>query len=69
MDHVLIDTDVLLDFFFDSQPFAKFATEVLNSCEEKKIKGFTTPVIICNVYYLLSKTAKHPLIIEKLNSC
>jgi predicted nucleic acid-binding protein len=36
MDHVLIDTDVLLDFFFERQPFAKFATEVLNSCEEKK---------------------------------
>ena len=66
MDNVLIDTDVLLDFFFDRKPFAKFATEVLNNCEEKKIKGFTTPVIICNVYYLLSKTAKHQLIIEKI---
>ena len=55
-----------MDFFFDRQPFAKFATVVLNNCEEKKIKGFTTPVIICNIYYLLSKTAKHQLIIEKI---
>ena len=66
MDKVLIDTDVLLDFFFDRKPFAEFSTEVLNLCEANKLKGFTTPVIISNVYYLLRKTAKHDIIIEKL---
>lgn len=66
MDKVLIDTDVILDFFFDRDPFAEFATEILNLCEGNKIKGFTTPIIICNVYYLLRKTAKHEIIIEKL---
>lgn len=66
MNNVLIDTDVLMDFFFDRKPFAEFATEVLNRCEEKTIKGYTTPVIICNVYYLLRKTAKHQLIVEKI---
>jgi|SRR5690554_71161 len=66
MDSVLIDTDVILDSFFDRKPFAEFAIEILNLCEEKKINGFTTPTIICNVYYLLRKTAKHQLIIEKI---
>ena len=66
MDKVLIDTDVLLDFFFDRKPFAEFAGEILNLCEENKLKGYTTPVIICNVYYLLRKTANHDLIIEKI---
>lgn len=66
MDKVLIDTDVILDFLFDREPFAEFATEILNLCEENKIKGFTTPVIICNVYYLLRKSAKHEIIIEKI---
>lgn len=66
MDKVLIDTDVLLDFFFDRKPFARYATEVINLCAEKKIKGFTTPVIISNVYYLLRKTAKHDIIVEKI---
>lgn len=66
MDNVLIDTDVILDFLFDREPFAEYATEILNRCEEKKITGFTTPVIICNVYYLLRKTAKHQSIIEKI---
>ncbi|KHJ39745.1 hypothetical protein PBAC_02570 [Pedobacter glucosidilyticus] len=29
MDHVLIDTDVILDFFFDREPFVKSAAEIL----------------------------------------
>lgn len=66
MDKVLLDTDVILDFFFDREPFADYAANVLNLCEENKIKGFTTPVIISNVYYLLRKTAKHSVVIEKI---
>lgn len=66
MDKLLIDTDVLLDFFFNRKPFAIYSTEILNLCEENKLSGFTTPVIISNVYYLLRKTAKHDIIIEKL---
>ncbi len=66
MENVLIDTDVILDFFFYREPFAEFATAILNLCEENKLKGFITPVIVCNVYYLLRKTAKHEIVIEKI---
>ena len=66
MDNVLIDTDILLDFFFDRAPFANYATKILDLCEKKKLKGYTTPVIISNLYYLLRKTAKHDIIIEKI---
>ena len=67
MDKALIDTDVILDFFFDRQPFSEFATEIFSLCESKKIKGFVTPVIYSNVYYLLRQTAKHEKVIDKLN--
>lgn len=66
MDHVFIDTDVILDFFFDREPYAEYAAQALNLCEEGKILGFTSPVAISNVYYLLRKIGKHDLIIEKL---
>lgn len=66
MDRVLIDTDVLMEFFFDREPFSEYSTKLINLCAEKEISGFTTPVIISNVYYLLRKTAKHTVIIEKL---
>ncbi len=67
MDKVLIDTDVILDFFFDRQPFSEYATKVFSLCELEKIQGYVTPVIYCNVYYLLKQTAKHEKVIEKLN--
>ncbi|QLE01095.1 PIN domain-containing protein [Galbibacter sp. BG1] len=66
MDKVLIDTDVIMDFFFDRKPFSKYASEVINLCAEKELKGFTTPVIISNVYSLLRKTATHTVVVEKI---
>lgn len=41
MDKVLIDTDVILDFFFDREPFAEFATEIFNLCEENGYSGLS----------------------------
>ena len=66
MTRILIDTDVILDFFFDRQPFAEHASKIFSLCESKKITGFVTPVIISNVYYLLRQSAKHEKVIEKL---
>ena len=66
MDKILIDTDIILDFFFDREPFSENASKILSLCESKEVKGFVTPVIISNVYYLLRRTAKHEKVIEKL---
>lgn len=66
MDHLLIDTDVILDFFLDRDPHSEYAAQILNLCEAHKIKGFMTPVIVSNVYYLLRKVGKHDIIIEKI---
>ena len=66
MDRVLIDSDVILDYFFDRKPFSEYATNIIALCELKKIKGFLTPVIYSNVYYLLRQTANHDKVIEKL---
>ena len=66
MTRVLIDTDVILDFFLDRAPFSDNGAKILSLCEAKKIVGHITPVIISNVYYLLRQTAKHEKVIEKL---
>ena len=68
MTKILIDTDVILDFFFDRLPFSENSAKILSLCEAKEISGFITPVIISNVYYLLRQTAKHEKVIEKLKS-
>ena len=66
MKRILIDTDVILDFMFDRQPFSDKAAQILSLCESKVIIGNVTAVIISNVYYLLRQTAKHEKVIEKL---
>jgi predicted nucleic acid-binding protein len=66
MDRVLIDSDVILDSFFDRKPFVEYSSLILSLCESGKIKGFLTPLIYSNVYYLLRQTAKHDKVIEKL---
>jgi predicted nucleic acid-binding protein len=66
MNKVLIDTDVLLDFFFDREPHSASATTILSLCEKGLLEGFITPVIISNLYYLLRKTARHEDVIKRL---
>ena len=66
MDNVLVDTDVILDFFFDRKPFSDQASQLFSLCESRKIKGFITPVTCSNTYYLLRQVARHEKVIEKL---
>ena len=67
MDRILINTDVILDFFFDREPYSDYAAQIFSLCESEQIRGFITPVICSNVYYLLRQTAKHKKVIEKLS--
>jgi predicted nucleic acid-binding protein len=67
MDNILIDTDIILDFFFDREPFSENAAKIFSLCESNKVRGFVTPVICSNTYYLLRQTARHEKVIEKLS--
>jgi predicted nucleic acid-binding protein len=66
MKKVLIDTDVILDFFFDRKPFSEESAKILSMCENSTIKGFVTSIMLSNIHYLLRKTATHEKVIEKL---
>jgi len=66
MTKVLLDTDVILYFFFNRKPHSEDTAKILSLCESRKIKGYVTPVIISNLYYLLRKTAPHEQVIAQL---
>lgn len=66
MSKILIDTDVILDFFFDRKPFSEDASKILSLCESDTLEGFVTPVMLSNAYYLLRKTAGHQKVINNL---
>jgi len=67
MINILLDTDVILDFFFDRKPYSEHSAKVLSLCESNEIKGFITPVILSNLYYLLRQTSTHERVIDKLS--
>jgi len=63
---VLIDSDVLMDFYLKRHPFAIDAMRIFTAIEQGKVKAFVTPVIVSNVYYLLRKLSTHQKIIKEL---
>ncbi len=68
MKRVLIDSDVLLDFVLNREPFSEDAAKVLTLCQSKKIIGCITPVIISNVFYIYSQKAKKEVALNFMKS-
>lgn len=66
MNQLLLDTDVVLDFFLDRQPFAEDAARILALCEKKQLQVFVTSISISNVYYILRKLGSHSKVITHL---
>ena len=66
MKSVLIDTDVLLDFYLDRKPFSDDSLQLLLKCEQKQFRAFITPVIVANTYYILRRHATHLYVVERL---
>ena len=52
---VLIDTDVLIDFLTDREPFTKNAKELIKKSHESAIYAFLAPHSITNIFYILRK--------------
>jgi predicted nucleic acid-binding protein len=51
----LIDTNILLDFLEDREPFHKAAELLLKQCESKKIEGYISAQSIPDIFYILRK--------------
>lgn len=66
MKSVLIDTDVLLDFYLDRKPFSDDSLQLLLKCEQKQFRAYITPVIVANTYYILRRHATQHYVIERL---
>ena len=67
MTGIFIDTDVIIDFLTDRQPFSEEAAGLFNSIDNGKVKGYTSALSYSNLYYVLSKYAPHKKVIALLN--
>ena len=57
---VLIDTDVLLDFLIDREPFTKTARQIVKKIQDKTINAFLSAHSITNIFYILRKIYSIP---------
>ena len=52
---VLVDTNVVLDFFLSREPQADVATKVFDLLRQEKADGFVTANSITDIYYITAK--------------
>ncbi len=55
---VIIDNNVILDVFQNSEPFVQHSSQVLRLVETNHLKGFITANSITDIYYVLNKYIK-----------
>ena len=64
MDHIFLDTDVILDFLTGRIPHSSHAAEILTLAEKKELKVYASLSTFSNAYYILRKFASHRKILE-----
>ena len=67
MTDLFIDTDVIIDFIIDRQPFSREAAQVFTLIDQKKVKGYASVLSYSNIVYVLRNHASHKKVITILN--
>ncbi|MEO5783383.1 MAG: PIN domain-containing protein [Ginsengibacter sp.] len=55
MKNVLIDTNIILDFFVAREPFDKDAAEIFRLTYNKKIRSYVSALSYANAHYYIKK--------------
>ncbi|HET9057545.1 MAG TPA: PIN domain-containing protein [Chitinophagaceae bacterium] len=59
MKHLLLDTNVVIDFLIDRRPFSLVAARIFDYSESGKLKLYLTAVSYNNTYYVIKKLTSH----------
>jgi predicted nucleic acid-binding protein len=65
---VLIDTNVIIDYLADREPFADHAEKIIELCERGELIGLTTASAATDIYYILRKQVGHEQTLEHLRT-
>lgn len=66
MKNILLDTNVLIDFFADRKPFSMEAAILFNFSFKKKINIYISAISYNNIYYILKQSHSHTETIKML---
>jgi len=52
---IFIDTNVILDFFLEREPFYYDALKLWAACEEGRVEGYVSALTVSNVHYIAQR--------------
>lgn len=64
-----IDSDVLLDFFLNREPFSDHSAALLDQCERGNMIGITSPLVLSNIYYILRQKTSSEKVLKCVHFC
>lgn len=59
MRHLLLDTNIVIDFLTDRRPFSLMAARLFDYSEKGKVKLYISALSYNNTYYILKKLTSH----------
>jgi predicted nucleic acid-binding protein len=63
---LFIDSDIILDVLSLREPFYQSAATLFSLVENRKIEGFTSPIVFSNVHYVLRKRVSRKTTLSSL---
>ncbi|MDB5155305.1 MAG: hypothetical protein JWR50_12 [Mucilaginibacter sp.] len=66
--HLFLDSDILLDMFFERKPFSIYTQGLLFESEKRQLKLNTSSLVIANINYLLRKKIGNAATRENIKS-
>lgn len=67
MKNVFLDTNVIIDFLADRQPFSTATAAIFNASLSGNVKIFVSAVSYNNIYYILRQSLNHAKAISLLD--
>lgn len=65
MTKLFIDSDIILDLLIKRDNYI-YAAELMTCLMNKKYKGYTTPIVISNIHYIMSKFGSYKKSIQNI---
>ena len=66
MVKLFIDSDIILDLIAKREPYYIFAAKLFTLIDQRKVSGFTSPLVFANLHYLLKKMSSNKAALKQL---
>lgn len=66
MKNVFVDSDIILDLLAKREPHYIFAAKLFTLIDQRKVLGYTSPIVFANLHYLLRKLSSNSSALKSL---